>query len=214
MCTDLHCSIWYRWWPETPDWTYSSWLEKNRLMIALLMRLQLFWGMVWGSFGFAGYKCNWNEAVWPPKCAVQSFTDPAKICISGKCANDACWWRACESAEEWLRCIHWHRWEKTHRKPAWVLWVCSLHIRFILALGAWQDLFQRQCRTAMLAKPWHPIPSVVPNAFCEKYSGLRHGALCFTVNITILRFFKNMCKLLCLHLIKIMLSTKSLPEAT
>lgn len=38
-----------------------------------------------------GYKCNWNEAVWPPKCAVQSFTDPAKICISGKCANDACW---------------------------------------------------------------------------------------------------------------------------
>lgn len=38
-----------------------------------------------------GYKCNWNEAVWPPKCSVQSSTDPAKICMSGKCANDACW---------------------------------------------------------------------------------------------------------------------------
>ena len=39
----------------------------------------------------SGYKCNWNEAVWPPKCSVLSSTDPAKICMSGKCANDACW---------------------------------------------------------------------------------------------------------------------------
>eukprot|EP00438_Fugacium_kawagutii_P014151 Skav213264 [mRNA] locus=scaffold2944:10009:12637:+ [translate_table: standard] len=38
-----------------------------------------------------GYKCNWNDAVWPPKCAVQSSTDSSKICMSGKCANDACW---------------------------------------------------------------------------------------------------------------------------
>ncbi|CAE7539385.1 SHM4 [Symbiodinium natans] len=38
-----------------------------------------------------GYKCSWNLQAWPPKCAVESSTDAAKICMSGRCANDACW---------------------------------------------------------------------------------------------------------------------------
>ncbi|CAE7254794.1 SHM4 [Symbiodinium pilosum] len=38
-----------------------------------------------------GYKCSWNVEVWPPKCMVESSADTAKICTSGKCANDACW---------------------------------------------------------------------------------------------------------------------------
>ena len=39
----------------------------------------------------SGYKCSWNLEVWPPKCMVESSTDVAKICMSGRCANDACW---------------------------------------------------------------------------------------------------------------------------
>ncbi|CAE7824643.1 SHM4 [Symbiodinium sp. CCMP2456] len=38
-----------------------------------------------------GYKCSWNLQAWPPKCTVESATDVAKICMSGRCANDACW---------------------------------------------------------------------------------------------------------------------------
>mmetsp|Transcript_13288 Transcript_13288/g.25006 ORF Transcript_13288/g.25006 Transcript_13288/m.25006 type:complete len:388 (+) Transcript_13288:106-1269(+) len=38
-----------------------------------------------------GYKCGWNAEVWPPKCTIESTADTAKICMSGKCANDACW---------------------------------------------------------------------------------------------------------------------------
>ncbi|CAJ1444573.1 unnamed protein product, partial [Effrenium voratum] len=38
-----------------------------------------------------GYKCSWNFNVWPPKCMVRSYTNAKKICMSGKCANDACW---------------------------------------------------------------------------------------------------------------------------
>lgn len=38
-----------------------------------------------------GYKCKWDEDVWPPRCTAQSSSDPSAICMSGKCANDACW---------------------------------------------------------------------------------------------------------------------------
>lgn len=87
--TDLHGPIWYRRGPiwdlkETFLGTLVNQWCPSRYQCCCLALMPL-------NFNAAGYKCNWNDAVWPPKCAVQSSTDSSKICMSGKCANDACW---------------------------------------------------------------------------------------------------------------------------
>lgn len=40
-----------------------------------------------------GYKCAWNEKVWPPACAPKSMTDTAAVCKTGSCggAPQQCW---------------------------------------------------------------------------------------------------------------------------
>jgi len=40
-----------------------------------------------------GYKCAWDEEVWPPACAPKSLTDSISICKTGSCggAPSQCW---------------------------------------------------------------------------------------------------------------------------